>query len=114
MLRRLKALGVTLVLDDFGTGYSSLAHVKRFPLDVLKIDRSFVKDLGEDGDDDAAIVEAIISMSRGIRVEAIAEGIETALHVERLSELGCKLGQGYHYARPLLGETLPAQIAAVA
>ena len=120
-LRRLKELGVMLVLDDFGTGYSSLAHVQKFPLDVLKIDRSFVKDLGGDGDDET-IVEAIISMSRGMRVEVIAEGIETEAHAARLGELGCRLGQGYLYARPLppeqiaplLGKTLPVPLAVAA
>jgi diguanylate cyclase (GGDEF)-like protein len=120
-LLRMKALGVTLVLDDFGTGYSSLAHLRRFPIDTLKIDRSFVE--GLDGSDtDSAIVAAIINMSRGLRVEVIAEGIETAAQAARLRELGCELGQGYYYARPLpadhitalLGTSLPAPAALAA
>jgi EAL domain-containing protein (putative c-di-GMP-specific phosphodiesterase class I) len=120
-LRRIKALGVTLVLDDFGTGYSSLAHLRRFPIDTLKIDRSFVE--GLDGSDtDSTIVAAIINMSRGLRVKVIAEGIETAAQCARLRQLGCELGQGYYYARPLaageiralLGSRLPAPTALAA
>jgi EAL domain-containing protein (putative c-di-GMP-specific phosphodiesterase class I) len=120
-LLRIKALGVTLVLDDFGTGYSSLAHLRRFPIDTLKIDRSFVE--GLDGSDtDSTIVAAIINMSRGLRVKVIAEGIETAAQSARLRELGCELGQGYYYARPLpadhitalLGTSLPAPAALAA
>jgi EAL domain-containing protein (putative c-di-GMP-specific phosphodiesterase class I) len=120
-LLRIKALGVTLVLDDFGTGYSSLAHLRRFPIDTLKIDRSFVE--GLDGSEtDSTIVAAIINMSRGLHVEVIAEGIETAAQSARLRELGCELGQGYYYARPLaadhiaalLGTSLPAPAALAA
>jgi diguanylate cyclase (GGDEF)-like protein len=120
-LLRIKALGVTLVLDDFGTGYSSLAHLRRFPIDALKIDRSFVE--GLDGSDtDSAIVAAIINMSRGLRINVIAEGIETAAQAARLRQLGCQLGQGYYYARPLpadhitalLGTSLPAPAALAA
>jgi diguanylate cyclase (GGDEF)-like protein len=120
-LLRIKALGVTLVLDDFGTGYSSLAHLRRFPIDTLKIDRSFVE--GLDGSDtDSTIVAAIINMSRGLRVKVIAEGIETAAQSARLRELGCEFGQGYYYARPLsadditalLGTSLPAPAALAA
>ena len=120
-LLRIKALGVTLVLDDFGTGYSSLAHLRRFPIDSLKIDRSFVQ--GLDGSDtDSTIVAAIINMSRGLRVKVIAEGIETAAQSARLCQLGCELGQGYYYALPLpadhitalLGTSLPAPAALAA
>ena len=120
-LLRIKALGVTLVLDDFGTGYSSLAHLRRFPIDTLKIDRSFVQ--GLDGSDtDSTIVAAIINMSRGLRVKVIAEGIETAAQSARLRQLGCELGQGYYYALPLpadditalLGTSLPAPAALAA
>jgi diguanylate cyclase (GGDEF)-like protein len=102
-LRRIKAIGVTLVLDDFGTGYSSLAHLRRFPIDTLKIDRSFIEGL-EDSDTDSTIVAAIINMSRGLHVNVIAEGIEKAAQSARLRQLGCELGQGYYYARPLPGD----------
>jgi diguanylate cyclase (GGDEF)-like protein len=99
-LERLKALGTRIVLDDFGTGYSSLAYVRRFPIDILKIDREFVADLiGERAD--ATIVEAVLSMARGLRVDVIAEGVETAQHDAALRALGCRLAQGYHYARPV-------------
>jgi diguanylate cyclase (GGDEF)-like protein/PAS domain S-box-containing protein len=99
-LERLKALGTRIVLDDFGTGYSSLAYVRRFPIDILKIDREFVADLiGEHAD--ATIVEAVLSMARGLRVDVIAEGVETAQHDAALRGLGCRLAQGFHYARPV-------------
>jgi diguanylate cyclase (GGDEF)-like protein len=120
VLDRIKALGVDLVLDDFGTGYSSLAYVQRFPIDVLKIDRSFVLNLGQD-DEDRTIVETIVSMARGLRVSVIAEGVETAAQAGALSEMGCPMAQGYHYSRPLpasrieelLGAELPPSRAIV-
>jgi diguanylate cyclase (GGDEF)-like protein len=99
-LQALKALGVGLVLDDFGTGYSSLGHVKRFPIDVLKIDRSFVSGLGQDAEDDA-IVSAVLSMGRALGVEVVAEGVETVGQARHLRSLGCTLAQGFLFARPL-------------
>jgi diguanylate cyclase (GGDEF)-like protein len=99
-LQALKALGVGLVLDDFGTGYSSLGHVKRFPIDVLKIDRSFVSGLGQDAEDDA-IVSAVLSMGRALGVEVVAEGVETVGQARQLRSLGCTLAQGFLFARPL-------------
>jgi diguanylate cyclase (GGDEF)-like protein/PAS domain S-box-containing protein len=99
-LSRLKDLGVRLVLDDFGTGYSSLSHVKHFPIDVLKIDRSFVDGLGRDPED-SAIVTAVISMGRALGVHVVAEGVETEQQVLQLRSLGCPFAQGYHFARPL-------------
>jgi diguanylate cyclase (GGDEF)-like protein len=109
-LHALRELGIVLVLDDFGTGYSSLAYLRRFPIDVLKIDRSFVADLdSEDADDAGAIVEAILGMARSLRVHVVAEGIETAGHAERLLALGCTSGQGYLYSRPVP----PAAVAAL-
>jgi diguanylate cyclase (GGDEF)-like protein len=118
-LHALKALGVSLVLDDFGTGYSSLAYVKRFPIDMIKIDRSFVADL-EQGDRDATIVEAIINMACGLRLDVIAEGVETATQASSLNALGCKLAQGWLYAPALpadeiialLGQALSVPVAA--
>jgi diguanylate cyclase (GGDEF)-like protein len=99
-LRSLKELGVGLVLDDFGTGYSSLGHVKRFPIDVLKIDRSFVSGLGQDSEDHA-IVSAVLSMGRALGVEVVAEGVETDDQAKHLRSLGCDLAQGFLFARPL-------------
>ena len=99
-LARLRDLGVGLVLDDFGTGYSSLAYVKRFPIGVLKVDRSFISDLGREGHD-ATIVEAVINMARGLRIEVVAEGVETGEQAALLRDLGCELAQGYLYSRPV-------------
>jgi diguanylate cyclase (GGDEF)-like protein len=117
-LEAFKDLGVRLVLDDFGTGYSSLAYVQRFPIDDLKIDRSFVARLDEPGGD-TAIVEAILSMARGLGVRVIAEGVETEHQASLLAELGCGLAQGYLYAPPirpeeiesLLGRSIPVTAA---
>ena len=104
-LRSLKALGVGLVLDDFGTGYSSLGYVKRFPIDVLKIDRSFVGGLGHDAEDDA-IVTAVLSMGRALGLEVVAEGVETREQARHLQALGCTLAQGFLFARPLTPEAV--------
>lgn len=99
-LEALKQLGVTLALDDFGTGYSSLSYLKHFPIDRIKIDRSFVCDATANNDD-AAIVETIISLARNMRMQVIAEGVEQQQHVEFLLARGCYEMQGYYYARPL-------------
>lgn len=103
-LTALKALGVTLLLDDFGTGFSSLSHLKRFPIDIVKIDRSFIEGLDDadgGGDDDAAIVAALVSMGRATGKLVVPEGIETGRQVVELERLGCHVGQGYHFSRPL-------------
>ncbi|HEX4762786.1 MAG TPA: EAL domain-containing protein [Usitatibacter sp.] len=94
------ALGVGIAIDDFGTGYSGLAYLKRLPIDTVKIDQSFVRDLTIDPDD-AAIVTAIVAMSRSLGVEVIAEGIETEEQLTELKRLGCYRGQGYLLARPM-------------
>jgi len=95
----LRSRGVRFSLDDFGTGYSSLSHLKRLPLDALKIDQSFVRDLLTDPDD-AAIVRTIVALGQALELDVIAEGVETAEHLAALKQLGCHLYQGYFLARP--------------
>ena len=99
-LLRLKALGVTLAMDDFGTGYSSLAYLRRYPMDVLKIDRSFVDRLGGDAED-AALVHTIVRLGRSLGMRTVAEGIENAVQLTALREMGCDFAQGYYLSRPL-------------
>jgi EAL domain-containing protein (putative c-di-GMP-specific phosphodiesterase class I) len=100
VLRALKEVGVHLALDDFGTGYSSLSYVQRFPIDTLKIDQSFVRDLATDGDA-ATIVKAVISMGSSLHMRVVAEGIETREQLEFLQEHGCPVGQGFYFSRPV-------------
>jgi EAL domain-containing protein (putative c-di-GMP-specific phosphodiesterase class I) len=99
-LEKLKGLGVGLVLDDFGTGHSSLAYLKTYPMDALKIDRSFVRCL-PDNDEDAAICEVIITMAHKLGMKAVAEGVETQEQLDFLLERGCDEFQGFHICRPL-------------
>jgi EAL domain-containing protein (putative c-di-GMP-specific phosphodiesterase class I) len=106
-LRALKELGVRLSVDDFGTGYSSLLYLRSYPIDTLKIDRSFVG--GMDGsDNDGAIVEGVIRLAHALGLEAVAEGVETPEQRARLEALGCELGQGYLWARPMPLDALAA------
>ncbi|HEX2039797.1 MAG TPA: EAL domain-containing protein [Acidimicrobiales bacterium] len=109
-LGELKSLGVYLAVDDFGTGYSSLAYLKRFPVDALKVDKSFVDGLGREGED-GAIVRAIVTLAQTLGLDTVAEGVETAEQVERLVELGCVFAQGYHFARPMPAEQLDRWLA---
>jgi EAL domain-containing protein (putative c-di-GMP-specific phosphodiesterase class I) len=99
-LLRLKSLGVTLAMDDFGTGYSSLAYLRRFPMDTLKIDRSFVDRLGGDSED-VALVRTIVRLGQSLGMSTVAEGIEDAAQLDALQELGCDLAQGYFLSRPV-------------
>jgi diguanylate cyclase (GGDEF)-like protein/PAS domain S-box-containing protein len=109
--RRFKTLGVRLSIDDFGTGYSSLAYLKRFDVDKLKVDRSFVRDMTTDPDD-ATIVRAIIGMARALKLKVIAEGVENADTARLLGIYRCDEAQGFHYARPMDGAALATWLEA--
>lgn len=112
-LRALKALGVAVALDDFGTGYSALGYLRRFPVDILKIDRSFVSG-GDAGDDDGdQLVRTIVELGRAYSLDVVAEGIEDEGQRRRLVELGCSHGQGYHFGRPADEESFDARLATV-
>jgi EAL domain-containing protein (putative c-di-GMP-specific phosphodiesterase class I) len=104
----LQTLGVRLLLDDFGTGYSSLRYLQRYALDGLKVDRAFVAGLGEAGDGDGAIVDAIVGMARALGMAVIPEGVETEAQLARLAALGCDHAQGFLLSRPLPADELEA------
>jgi diguanylate cyclase (GGDEF)-like protein/PAS domain S-box-containing protein len=107
VLKELKDIGVLLALDDFGTGYSSLSYLQRFPIDTLKIDRSFVRDLTTDAHD-ASIVNAVIGMGHNLHMRVVAEGVETRAQLDFLKEHGCPQGQGFYFGKPVAaGEGSP-------
>lgn len=105
VLQLLKSLGLHLSIDDFGTGYSSLSYLKRFPIDKLKIDQSFIRDCHEN-DDDRAIVETIVSLGKSLNLSLIAEGVEEEIHVKFLRGLGCHEIQGYWFSKPITADKL--------
>ncbi|HEU5004150.1 MAG TPA: EAL domain-containing protein [Actinomycetota bacterium] len=109
-MRRLHELGVRFAMDDFGTGYSSLAYLRRFPIQVLKIDRAFVSSMG-DGVEELALVRAIISLAETFGMEVVAEGVEHQWQATRLFSMGCGLGQGYFFDRPLSIDALEARVS---
>ena len=110
-LQALKDLGVGLSIDDFGTGHSSLSYLRRFPVDNLKMDKSFVDDLGH-GREDTALVSTTIGLAHAFALKVVAEGVETAEQLERLRDLGCDLAQGYHFSKPLPSGAASALLAA--
>jgi EAL domain-containing protein (putative c-di-GMP-specific phosphodiesterase class I) len=99
-------IGVHFALDDFGTGYSSLTYLKRLPVNIIKIDQSFVRDMLIDSND-LSIIEGVIGLAKAFHQQVIAEGVETLIHCERLIELGCDFGQGYIIARPMPSVEIP-------
>ncbi|QIN79146.1 PAS domain S-box protein [Rubrobacter marinus] len=109
-LGELKALGVRLAIDDFGTGYSSLSYLRRFPVDYLKVDRSFVDGIGEDPGD-AVLVSGIVDLAHALGLNVVAEGVETQEQLALLRGMGCDLAQGYHFARPLPSEEASTLLA---
>jgi EAL domain-containing protein (putative c-di-GMP-specific phosphodiesterase class I) len=113
VLRRLREVGVVLLLDDFGTGYSSLSRLRRFPLDVVKVDRSFVSGLSSLGQDHALVV-GVLSLAHALGKTVVAEGIETEQQMAALCAAGCDAGQGFLLARPVPAEQLPAALRAAA
>jgi len=112
-VERLDEMGARLAIDDFGTGYSSLAYLKRFPIRIVKIDRTFVAGLGTDRSD-TEIVRAVVSLGDALGLDVVAEGIETPAQLAAVRDLGCRQGQGYLLARPAPADHLPAQRATVA
>nr|WP_240364775.1 EAL domain-containing protein [Pseudomonas syringae] len=109
ILRDIKSYGISLSVDDFGTGYSSLAYLKRFPLDALKIDRAFIKDITSNHED-AAITRAVIVLAHELGLNVIAEGVETVDQLELLVTYGCDQMQGYLFSKPVISEECAAMI----
>ena len=107
MLQQIKSIGIHLAIDDFGTGYSSLSYLHRFPLDTLKIDRSFIRDMQEDGEG-MEIARTILPMANNLRLDVVAEGVETLEQVALLKQLHCKYAQGYYFSKPLSAENSTA------
>jgi diguanylate cyclase (GGDEF)-like protein/PAS domain S-box-containing protein len=110
MLQQIKSLGIQLAIDDFGTGYSSFSYLHRFPLDTLKIDRSFISGMGKDGEG-MEIARTILPMANNLRLDVVAEGVETVQQVALLKKLHCKYGQGYFFSKPLSAEGTAALLA---
>jgi EAL domain-containing protein (putative c-di-GMP-specific phosphodiesterase class I) len=110
VLSRLREMGVRISIDDFGTGYSSLSYLKHLPADILKIDKSFVRGLGENVED-TAIVRMIIDLAHTLGMEVIAEGVEGADKLDLLREMGCDMAQGFYFARPLPPEAASRLLA---
>ena len=104
-LEQLKELGLNLAMDDFGTGYSSLSYLKKFPIDILKIDRSFISEI-PDNQDDMEITSAVIAMAHNLKLKVVAEGIETAAQLAFLRRHRCDVGQGYLFDKPIPGREL--------
>ena len=111
LLRELRSLGVNLSLDDFGTGYSSLTFLHTFPINIVKIDRSFVKAIGTEHED-TAIMAAVIAFAKNLNLRVVAEGVENHVQLSKLLELGCPYMQGYLFSHPRSINDVPALIGA--
>jgi EAL domain-containing protein (putative c-di-GMP-specific phosphodiesterase class I) len=109
-LHELKALGVRIAIDDFGTGYSSLSHLQQFPVDILKIDRSFLQKMHQ-GSHDAALVRTIITLAKLLSLRTIAEGVEDCEQQQQLRELGCDSAQGFLFGRPMTVDELESLLS---
>jgi EAL domain-containing protein (putative c-di-GMP-specific phosphodiesterase class I) len=105
-LHLLSSEGIRIALDDFGTGYASLSHLKQFPVDIIKIDQSFVRDL-EDDEDDAAIIRALVSLGKSLSIGIVAEGVETEAQAAFLADQGCDYGQGYLFSKAIAASEVP-------
>jgi EAL domain-containing protein (putative c-di-GMP-specific phosphodiesterase class I) len=110
-LQRIEDLGVGLSIDDFGTGYSSLSYLKRLPAGLIKVDRAFVRGLGEDAED-TAIVRMVIDLAHTLGMKVVAEGVESEGQAALLEKMGCDMAQGFHFARPLPPEAVPEVLSA--
>jgi EAL domain-containing protein (putative c-di-GMP-specific phosphodiesterase class I) len=108
-LRRLDSAGVLIALDDFGTGYASLTHLQQYPVDIIKIDQSFIRTLGADAGSQA-ITSAVLGLGRNLGLTVVAEGVETAGQAALLGAIGCDQAQGFHFARPMPAKDVPAFI----
>jgi EAL domain-containing protein (putative c-di-GMP-specific phosphodiesterase class I) len=106
ILKQFRNSGIGIALDDFGTGYASLMHLKHFPVDHVKIDRTFVEDLDQSTDDEA-IIAAVIGLGRSLNIKITAEGVETLVQEQRLKRLGCHYAQGYLYSAAVPGHDVP-------
>lgn len=112
ILQKLSRAGITIALDDFGTGYASLTHLKQFPVDTIKIDRSFVSRLGGPASEDSVIVDAVVDLARRLGITTVAEGIETATQASLLKARGCDVGQGYFFGHPIPADQVPELLKA--
>ena len=110
ILQTLREIGVRVAVDDFGTGYSSLSYLRKFPVDALKIDQSFVRQIGVSGDD-TTIVAAVINMARSLHLRVIAEGVETIQELDFLKLHNCDEAQGYYFGRPVPSEQFAKLLA---
>jgi EAL domain-containing protein (putative c-di-GMP-specific phosphodiesterase class I) len=110
LLSQFKALGVRLALDDFGTGYSSLSYLHRFPLDTLKIDRSFTNALQSDGKNESMIARTIMPLARHLGLDVVAEGVETTEQADLLKAVNCRYAQGYLFSRPVAADAAKAML----